>query len=78
MDNTEGCSVVIGTVTQAMSVQKILADAAIPTAVIKYESSSKGSRGCVYALSFSCSQSNNVRTVLSHKGIKVKQWNVRS
>ena len=78
MDNTEGCSVVIGSVTQAMSVQRTLADAAIPTAVIKHEAMGKGSKGCVYALSFSCSQSNNVRTVLSHKGIKVKQWNVRS
>ena len=78
MDNTEACSAVIGTVTQAMSAQKALAEAAIPTTVIKYESSGKGSRGCVYALSFFCSQSNNVRTVLSHKGIRVKQWNVRS
>ena len=78
MDNTEGCSAVIGSVTQAMSAQRALADAAIPTTVIKFESSGRGSRGCVYALSFSCSQGNNVRTVLSHKGIRVKQWNGRS
>lgn len=76
-DNTEGCSAAIGSVTQAMRAQKVLAGAAIPTTVIKYESSGRDNKGCVYGLSFSCSQSNNVQTVLAHERIKVKQWNGR-
>ena len=76
-DNTEGCSAAIGSITQAMKAQRALAEAAIPTTVIKYESSGSGNKGCIYGLSFSCSQSNNVQTVLSHERIRVKQWNGR-
>ncbi len=77
-DNTEGCSAAIGSITQAMGAQRALAEAAIPSAIIKFESLGKGSRGCVYGVSFSCSQMNNAKTVLSHKGVRVKQWNGRS
>ena len=69
-----GCSAAIGSVTQAMNAQRILGEAAIPTTVIKYENTHKTSRGCVYGISFSCAQINNVRSVLSRENVRVKQW----
>ena len=68
-----GCSAAIGSATQAMKARDALAAAAIPSAVIKTEASSR--RGCIYGVSFSCLQANNVRSVLSGAGISVKEWN---
>ncbi len=70
-----GCGAAIGSITQAMSAQKVLATAAIPTTVIKYDSNTRGNKGCIYGLSFSCAQTDNVATVLGNEGIRVKQWN---
>ena len=68
------CSVQIGSITQAMRAQRALATAAIPTTVIKNDTS----RGCIYALSFSCSQENNVKTVLERERIRVKSWKTKN
>lgn len=75
-NNRGGCSVAIGAITQGLRAQKILAAAAIPTTVIKYENNSRNSKGCIYGLSFSCAQSNNVKMVLERERIRVKQWNM--
>ena len=77
-ENSGGCSVSIGSITQAMRAQSVLGAAAIPTTVIKYDSSRAGGRGCIYGLTFSCSQKRNIETVLSQERIRVKQWNVES
>ena len=66
-----GCTALLGSVTLAMKAQSALAAAAIPASIIKNETP----RGCVYGISFSCAQSNNVRAVFSHERIRVKQWN---
>ena len=76
-NSTSGCAVAIGSVTQAMKAQKILANAAIPSSVIKYEASS-GIKGCIYGLSFSCAQARNARTVLDGAGVRARQWNIQS
>ncbi len=68
------CSADLGSVTYAMKAQRVLGDAAIPSSVIKLESSSRN-RGCTYGIRFSCQQKNNVRTVLEAARISVKQWN---
>ncbi len=68
-----GCSAEIGSVTQAIRAQNALASAAIPSNVIKSQSSSR--HGCVYGVSFSCAQENNVRTVLTNAKIPVRHWN---
>ena len=57
------CSAEIGSVTEAMKAQKVLAAAAIPSEIIKKEGSSRR-RGCVFGIGFSCAQLNNVRAVL--------------
>lgn len=67
-----GCIAEIGSLTGAMKAQKTLSAAAIPTSVVKTESSSR--RGCVYGIRFSRNQLNNVRTVLSAARISVKRW----
>ena len=67
------CSAEIGSVTQAMMAEKALSHAAIPSAVIKKESSSR-SKGCVYGIEFSCAQLQNVRAVLDAAKIYVRAW----
>ena len=69
------CSAEIGSVTQAMRVQEILAKSAIPTKLIKTESSSR--RGCIYGISYSCAQENNVYAVLEASGVSLKRINKR-
>ncbi len=67
-----GCIAEIGSLTQAMRAQKILASAVIPSTVLKLESSSR--HGCAYGISFSCEQETNVRHVLESARMAVKQW----
>ena len=69
-----GCQMDIGSLTLAMKAQKTLGNAAIPSTVVKTESSSKGGRGCSYGLKLSCSQTENAKTVVAHEGIRVKRW----
>ena len=67
------CTAVIGSMTQTMKAQSVLATAAIRAAVTKL-SSTKSQTGCVYGLDFSCRQSQNVRQILSDAGIAVRQY----
>lgn len=67
------CIAEIGSMTQAMRAQRALADAAIPTTVIK-SNSSKNSRGCVYGVSFSCSQRENAENIFESARVKVRRW----
>ena len=68
-----GCLAVMGSITQVLRAQKVLADAAVRAEVVKADSSHTR-RGCAYALSYPCSQENNVRTVLSGAGIRVRDY----
>lgn len=71
MKNTSGmCTLEVGSVTQAMKAQDLLSRYAIPSQIIKTDSSSR--RGCVYALSYACSQKNNVNTILSNAKINLR------
>ena len=71
MKDTSGmCTLEVGSVTQAMKIQELLSRYAIPSKIIKTDSSSR--RGCVYGLSYTCSQSNNVNTVLSNAKINLR------
>lgn len=67
------CIAVIGSMTQTMRAQNVLAMAAIRTEVIKADSSLVR-RGCAYALLYACAQDENVRDVLSNAGIRVKSF----
>ena len=74
-EQLRNCYAELGSVTYAMKAQAALGAAAIPSTVIKSESSSSR-RGCVYGIRFSCQQENNVRMVLSSARIPVKQWSM--
>ena len=66
------CLAELGSMTSAAKAQSTLATAAIPSAIVKTESSSR--RGCSYGIRFSCQQRNNVKMVLSAARIPVKRW----
>lgn len=67
------CFAAIGSMTQAMRAQKILADAAIRTEIVGVDAL-HSRRGCAFALSYPCSQERNVRTVLGGAGIRVRDF----
>ena len=67
------CLAVMGSMTQAMRAQKVLAGAAVRADIVKADSAHTN-RGCAYALSYPCSQENNVRTILSSYGIRVRDF----
>ncbi len=67
------CTAVIGSMTQAMKAQSLLAEAAIRAAVVKV-SSAKTTGGCAYGVDFPCTQSANVRTVLEQAGVRVREY----
>lgn len=67
------CVTVIGSMTQAMRAQKVLASAAIRAEVIKADSS-RTRRGCAYALSYSCYQEQNVQRILKDAGIRTRSF----
>lgn len=67
------CTAVIGSMTMAMKAQAALSEAAIRSSIAKI-SSGETHNGCAYGVDFPCTQSSNVRTVLSHAGIRVRQY----
>ncbi len=67
------CTAVIGSMTLAMKAQAVLAEAAIRVSIIKI-SSSDARGGCAYGVDFPCTQSANVRQILTRAGIRVRQY----
>ena len=70
-NNVYGCVTVVGSMTQALRAQKVLANAAVRADVVKADSAYTR-RGCAYALSYPCSQENNLRTILASAGIRIR------
>ena len=68
-----GCHAVMGSMTQVLRAQKVLSSAAVRADVVKADSAHTR-RGCAYALSYPCSQENNVRTILFEAGIRVRDY----
>ena len=63
----------IGSMTQAMKAQSILAEAAIRAHISKI-SSSGAAGGCAYGVDFPCTQSANVKMILNRAGIRVREY----
>ena len=72
-DRKGSCEAELGSMTQAMKAQSVLAAASIRASVTKL-SSTKGQTGCVYGLDFPCRQTANVREILTDAGIRVRQY----
>ena len=68
----KGCLAVIGSMTQTMRAKKMLTASAIPADTVKTDSG-RGGHGCTYALSFSCTQQENVRYILEKSGVRVRE-----
>lgn len=67
------CTAVIGSMTQAMKAQTVLAEAAIRASLTKI-SSSRTRGGCAYGVDFPCTQSTNVQIVLTQAGVRVREY----
>ncbi len=70
------CSAAVGSLTAAQKAQKVLSSAAIPSRLVKSETASSR-RGCVWGVSFSCNQRQNVTSVFNGAGVKVRSWEER-
>lgn len=70
LSGTGVCAASIGSVTHAMKAQKLLTDQAIQCSVSKVTDKS----GCVYGIKFPCVHKNNVQSILSNGGIRVKEY----
>ena len=68
---TGECIAVIGSVTQAMRAQRVLAEASLRVEVIRADSTVTG-RGCAYGLMYPCAQDEAVRAALRGAGIRVR------
>ena len=67
------CTAVIGSMTQAMKAQTLLAEAAIRAHISKI-SSSGAAGGCAYGVDFPCTQQSNVHLILDRAGIRVREY----
>ena len=71
-DNHSGvCTLVIGSMTQAMTAQSVLAEAAIRASIVKI-SSSRTHNGCAYGLDLPCTQMGNAKAVLNRAGVRIR------
>ena len=68
--NFNECIAEIGSITQALKAQDILAFASVPSKVIKARASRSG---CIYAISFPCSEEGKVRELLARAGISMSR-----
>ncbi len=69
--STGVCAVVIGSLTQTLQAQSVLAGSAVRSEVVKADAVG-GRRGCAYALSYSCMQESLVRQLLKNAGIRIR------
>lgn len=67
------CIAGLGSVTQAMKAQSILSHEALPTKIIKLDSSIS-KRGCAYGLEYACLYRKNVTKILDSAGIKFEEF----
>ena len=72
-DYQSGCLAVIGSMTQAIRAQRVLANAAVRAEVVKADTGDSR-HGCAYALSYPCAQGANVRAILRSSGVRVRAY----
>ena len=71
--NRGECIAEIGSMTQAMRAQNALAEMAIPSTIVK-TNSSKSNKGCAYGLSLDCNQMENAENVFERTKVRVRRW----
>ena len=74
MSKNQGeCIAEIGSMTQAMRAQNALAEMAIPSTIVK-TNSSKSNKGCAYGSSLDCNQMENAENVFDRTKVRVRRW----
>ena len=71
--NRGECIAEIGSMTQAMRAQNALAEMAIPSTIVK-TNSSKSNKGCAYGISLDCNQMENAENVFDRTKVRVRRW----
>ena len=71
--NRQECVAVIGSMTQTMRAQNVLASAAVRVSVIKADSVD-ATQGCAYAISYPCALQEQVRRILQQAGVRVRSF----
>ena len=71
--NRGECIAEIGSMTQAMRAQNALAEMAIPSTIVK-TNSSKSNKGCAYGLSLDCNQIENAENIFGRTKVRVRRW----
>ena len=64
------CLCAVGTLTQAMQIQRILMAALIETEIVKGDGDE--GRGCMYALRYSCDREGEVRRMLRNTDARIR------
>ena len=74
MSKNQGeCIAEIGSMTQAMRAQNALAEMAIPSTIVK-TNSSKSNKGCAYGISLDCNQMENAENDFDRTKVRVRRW----
>ena len=74
--NHNECVAEIGSMTQAMRAQNALSEMAIPSTIVKTNSSK--STGCAYGLSLDCNQRENAENIFDRVKVRVRRWKIES
>lgn len=75
--NHNECVAEIGSMTQAMRAQNALSEMAIPSTIVK-TNSSKSNKGCAYGLSLDCNQRDNAENIFDRARVRVRRWKTES
>ena len=67
------CIAEIGSMTQVMRAQNALSEMAIPSTIVK-TNSSKTNKGCAYGLSVDCKQRENADNIFQKSNVRVRRW----
>ena len=67
------CTAVLGGMTKAMQAERVLQAATIHAHMTKVSSSTQA-KGCVYGVTYPCSQTPLVKEILAHAGLGVRHF----
>lgn len=67
------CTIITGSVTQAMKAKRILAEHSIAVEVTKL-SAIRNQKGCIYGIAFPCGHRGNITRILGNAGIPFEEF----
>ncbi|CDC60599.1 unknown [Clostridium sp. CAG:448] len=67
------CCALLGSMTQALRAQSVLHNASVCVHIVKVNDA-PGIRGCIYGITYPCSDENQLRSVLTQEHVAVRQY----